>query len=264
MPPLDVVKTLDEIRSMYKQSARTMSFNALVYGGMGSGKTHLLLTARRPILHISFDPGGSKTLRDEIEQGWIISDTRFEEEDPKKPKVAELWDKEYEKWKLGGLFNSIGTLAVDSGTTWASAIMNLTLKRAGRTAGTPQQNDYLPTMSVMENMVKDMCTLPCDFVFICHEDMDKDEASGKMYIGPLLIGKLRYRIPLLFDEIYSAQAKQASGGEVKYSLLTRNSGLYTARTRLGKGGLFETYEEQDIKKLLKKAGYSTDDKVLAA
>jgi hypothetical protein len=70
---------------------------------------------------------------------------------------------------------------------------------------------------------------------------------------------LKYRIPILFDEIYYACTKESSAG-VKYFFLTRATGLYKARTRLGKGGLFETYEEQDIKALLKKAGYDTSDK----
>lgn len=259
--PLDVQKELSAIRDMYTNNSRTKTFNALIYGGMGTGKTKLLETCRKPVFDFSFDPGGTTTIRDAIAKGDIIADTRYEGEDPKNPTAADLWDKEYSRLKSGGIFNSIGTLCVDSGTTWTSAIMNYTLKKAGRVGGTPQQNDYLPTMVVMENAIKDMCSLPCDFIFICHEDSDKDEATGKMFIGPLLIGKLKYRIPILFDEVYCAMSKETSSG-VNYHLLTRSTGLYKARTRLGRGGLFEMYEEQDIKKLLNKAGYDTSDKVI--
>ena len=65
----------------------------------------------------------------------------------------------------------------------------------------------------------------------------------------------------MFDEIYVTIAKQTSKG-IEYSLLTRNDGLYQARTRLGRGGRFETYEKPDIKYLLKKAGFPTEDKPL--
>jgi hypothetical protein len=47
-----------------------------------------------------------------------------------------------------------------------------------------------------------------------------------------------------------------------YQLLTRASGMYQARSRLGKGGELDTYEKPDIKAILEKVGMSTDDKEL--
>jgi GTPase SAR1 family protein len=261
MPQLDIKKELSDIQTLYNNSPNTQALKLLLYGPMGSGKTNLLRTARQPVLLHSFDPGGTKTVRDEIKAGQIIADTRYEVEDPMNPTAFQAWDNEYHRLKNGGVFNKIGTFAIDSGTTWSSAAMNVILKRAGRPGSTPQQNDYLPTMVLLENAIKDMTSLPCDVILICHEDTDKDEASGRLYVGPLFIGKLKYRIPILFDEVYYATTKETSSG-VNYFLLTRSTGLYKARTRLGKGGLFETYEVQDIKALLKKAGYSTEDKVI--
>lgn len=259
--PLDIKKELEQLQSMYKNNARSNTFNAIIYGGMGTGKTNITRTCRRPVLIHSFDPGGTKTVRDEVEKGDFFVDTRFETEDPMKPTSFKLWDEEYHRLKQGGMFDKIGTYVIDSATTWSSAAMNVILQKAGRPGSTPQQNDYLPTMVLLENAIKDITTLPCDVILICHEDTDKDEASGRLFVGPLFIGKLKYRIPILFDEIYYACTKETSSG-VNYQLLTRATGLYKARTRLGKGGIFETYEQQDIKALLKKAGYDTSDKVL--
>jgi hypothetical protein len=104
-----------------------------------------------------------------------------------------------------------------------------------------------------------MMTLPCDVILTAHLDVDKDEATGRMFVGPMFVGKLKQRIPILFDELYCMQTKNTSTGIV-YSLLTRSDGIFKARTRLGKGGLFETNEKPDIKALLKKAGYLTEDK----
>ncbi len=257
--PLDIKKEFADLQKMYADSPQQQAFRALIYGPMGTGKTNLSKTCRRPILIHSFDPGGTKTVRDEIKEGWIIADTRFEVEVNDNPSAFVAWDKEYDRLKQGGIFGQIGTYILDSATTWSSAAMNVTLKKAGRAGGTPQQNDYLPTMVMLEAAIKDMAGLPCDVILIAHEDVDKDEGSGRMMIGPAFIGKLKQRIPILFDEIYCATAKETSSG-VSYTLLTRSTGLYRARTRLGKGGIFETYEEQDIKKLLTKAGYDTKDK----
>ena len=258
---LDIKKELSDLQTMYNDNARTTSFNALIYGGMGTGKTNCARTCRKPVLIHSFDPGGTKTVRDEVEKGTIYVDNRFEVEDPMNPTAFASWDKEYHRLKQGGMFDKIGTFIIDSATTWSGSAMNVVLKKAGRQGGTPQQNDYLPTMVMLENAIKDITSLPCDVILICHEDTDKDEATGRMFVGPLFIGKLKYRIPILFDEIYYACTKETSAG-VTYHFLTRATGLYKARTRLGKGGVFDTYEAQDIKGLLKKAGYSIEDKVI--
>jgi hypothetical protein len=258
---LDIKKELSEIQTMYSNNPRTGTFNALIYGPMGTGKTYVARTCRKPVLVHSFDPGGTTSLIDDIKKGDVFADNRFEQEDAKNPSVFEKWDKEYARLKQGGVFDKIGTYMIDSSTTWSAAAMNVILKKAGRPASTPQQNDYLPTMVMLENAIKDITSLPCDVILTAHEDTDKDEASGKLFVGPLFIGKLKYRIPILFDEIYYATTKETSSG-VSYFFLTRSTGLYKARTRLGRGGLFETYESQDVKALLKKAGYSVDDKTI--
>lgn len=256
---LEVKKSLAEIQQMYKEDPRQRSFNALVYGGMGTGKTRLLRTCRQPVLVHSFDPGGQRTNEDQIKAGQIIADTRFENEDPMKPTAFEAWDKEYHRLKALGAFNYVGTFAIDSATTWSQAAMNVILKKAGRLGGPPFQQDYLPAMSLIENAVKDFVTLPCDCVLICHEDSDKDEATGKIFIMPLFVGKLKYRIPVLFDEVYVAMSKETSKG-TQYQLLTRSTGLYKARSRIGRDGRFEMYEEPDVKNLLRKAGYDSNDR----
>lgn len=254
------VPEFEEIRKTYEQeSAKQKTFKALVYGGMGVGKTNLLKTCRRPILVDSFDPGGTKTIRSEIEEGWIMADVRWEDEDPMAPTKITAWDKVYHQRKRSGLFDKLGTYAIDSATTLAGAAMNEVLKKAGRLGGPPFQQDYLPAMAIVESIVRDITNLPCDVILIAHEDVDKDEVSGRMFVGPSFVGKLRGRVPILFDEVYCALSKETSSG-VQYSLLTKATGMYRARTRLGKGGIFETYEVQDIKALLKKVGYSTEDK----
>jgi hypothetical protein len=250
---LDAQVEFDKLQQMYKDQERNKTFNAIVYGGMGSGKTQLLRTCRPPIFVDSFDPGGSLTNRALIEQGKMYVDTRWELEDAAKPFVFELWDKEYHRRKKEEFFKQLGTYAIDSATTWAATIMNVILRKAGRPATFPFQNDYGPAMSILENAIKDFTTLPCDCILLCHNNMKTNEAEGKMLVGPLFWGKLVGRIPILFDEIYHAETKETSAG-VKYHLLTRRTGNVEARTRLGADGKFDTYEEPNIMNLLKKAG----------
>lgn len=253
-------QTLAVLRDKYETDANaTMSkINVLIYGGTGSGKTYSLRTFRTPIWIDSFDPGGSISLKDFIADGRAIVNTQFEKEDADKPTAWEAWEKTFLSHEKSGVFNHIGTYAIDSATTWASAALNAVLKKVGRTGGVPQQNDWYPQMTLMEKSLKRIMSLPCDVVFICHDDTQKDEILGSIMRAPLLTGKLKKRVPLLFSEIYYALARRSSKG-TEYVWQMQKDSQNEARSRLmalpsAKGSKFETYEPADFRALTKKFG----------
>jgi hypothetical protein len=260
----------EKLQQMYSEDPRSHSYNAIIYGATGSGKTSLIRTCRMPIHVDSFDPGGTKVLRgeaivngkrypDEMSKGNIIVDSRFENEDPMNPTVAKLWDDEFHRRKQMGYFDRLGTYVIDSMTTWSQTIMYSVLKTAGRTGGTPQKNDWLPQMTVIEKCMRSFISMPCDCILIGHEDSMTDEPSGRVIVTLLITGKLSTRIPALFDEIYHADTKETSSG-IQYQLLTRKTGIYVACSRLSNMGQLDMYEVPDIKNILKKAGYDYSDK----
>ena len=254
---MDIKAEISKITDAYKASMNR-TYNVLVYGDTGTGKTKLISTCRRPILVHSFDPGGTLTIRREIEEGWIVADTRWEAEDSKQSPKWDAWEAEYFRLKREGAFNMFATFAIDSLTTLGQLAMNKVLKAVGRPGGVPFQQDYLPQMTMLENVIRDVLSLPCDVIVTAHPDSEKDEATGRLFIGPMVTGKLKVRLPLLFTEIYATISKQTSYG-TEYSLLTRSTGLHKARTRVGTS-IFDMYEKPDIKYLLKKAGLNSEDK----
>lgn len=258
---LDIKAEASRLREQYQNDPRQDTFNAIIYGEMGTGKTKLLSTCPLPLFVHSFDPGGTLTIEDQklMDAGLLIIDRSFEREDPRKPSAFAAWEKEFDKLDREGFFNHIGTYAIDSATTWADAIMNAVLQRAGRTGGFPQQNDYGPQMNTIKIAMQRFTNLPCNCILTAHVDTDKDEVSGRMFAYPLLTGKLKRRIPILFDEVYASIAKPTAKG-TEWSLLTQPDGMYNCRTRLGKDGKFEKFEAPNIKDLLKKAGKPFADK----
>ena len=262
MPPLDIAKTIADLQSMYATSPGANKINFILYGEMGCGKTTMAIeTCRKPCLVHSFDPGGCDSVDPKmIASGLVIVDNRFERDEPKRPKAFAAWDAEFERLLNGGFFNNIGTFVLDSITTWSSAAMYAVLAKSGRAAGIPQQNDYLPQMTMIENAVKVICSLPCDVVLTAHQKADKDEVTGKITATPLLTGKLTQRVPLLFNEIYHLVTKESSKG-TDFLAQTQGCSTYMARTRLGRRGTFEKFEKPDIKYLLKKGGKSANDLV---
>lgn len=259
---LDIKTELDKLRTMYEDDSSQESFNLLLLGETGTGKTITASTGRGPVVIDSFDPGGTKGLEKEIKAGKVFVDARWEREDPKNPTVFAAWEKEFDRRLKEGFFNGIGTYVLDSATTWADAIMNSILKKSGIAGEAPRfTKDYGPQKIIIRNKLQKMFSLPCDFILTGHLEAQKDEVTGKVKLRFLTTGKGVVTIPLLFDEIYVTTTKESSSG-VKYQLLTARTGTYLAATRIGRGK-FETYEEPNLTALLKKAGKPFADKEIS-
>lgn len=258
---LNAKKLAQELKDKYKNDAKQSSANILLLGEMGSGKTFLARTARRPIHIDSFDPGGSKGLEDLINSGDVIVDSRYESEKPMSPFAFTEWKAVMDSRVREGYFNHIGTYILDSSTSWAKAIMNSILKKAGIPGTAPRfTKDYTPQKTAIENSIYECLDLPCDFILTGHLEPFRDESDGgKIRFRYMTTGKGALVIPTLFDEVWVMDPKATSTG-VEYRILTQNTGTYTCRSRMAKDGLLNQYEKADIKALLKKAKKDYSDK----
>ena len=263
----DAAKELAKVRKHYNEDNMQKRFSAIITGETNAGKTYLLRTARFPIHIDSFDPGGTKCLKDLIESGDVIADTTWETEDPYNPKVYAEWKKTTEIRLKIGYFEQFGTYCIDSLTTFAAAVMNFQLNLKNAAGEAPQhRRDYNPQKVQIENQIRRLMNLPCDFIITGHlrESRDLisiDKSSGIKY------EEVRYRlhitgqavvtIPLLFDELYVIKGK---GENPRREMLIDSLGQYIARSRLKGGGKLKAIEEPNIKELLKKAGLDWKDK----
>lgn len=257
---LQIKKSVEELRQMYKEDPRRGTLNILLLGELGTGKTYLSSTARKPVHIDSFDPGGTDSVEDFIKRGDIVADTRWEREDPENPIFYEKWEEEFDTRVADGYFEAFGTYWLDSSTTWSEAIMNWILKKSGIAGKAPRfTHDYVPQKMEIRNKVRKMLDLPCDFVMTGHLEGNKDEVTGGMSYRFMTTGKGAITLPLLFNEIWIMDPKETSKGP-EYRILTRATGRHMARSRLAKGGLLDTYEKPDLKAILKKAHMPTEDK----
>ena len=269
---LNIKVELDKLRAMYTADIAQDTFNALWLGEVGTGKTTLLKTCRFPILVHSFDPGGTKVLKKEIEEGKVIVDSRYEKEDANNPTAYHAWEEEFFRLRAGGVFDKVGTYCLDSFTTWFECLKNqITARKAvkpkatsgyrgitSRSIGLMEQADWQVAGNIVRDMSKLCTALPCDFIMTGHLLLEKEDVSGRMIAYFNSIPSLRVNVPLLFDEIYVLLCQETSSG-VARKLLTQPTGKYVARTRIG-AGKFALYEEPDIKALLTKAGLPATDK----
>ena len=263
----DAQEELKRVKEYYEGDPLQKRFSALITGETNSGKTFLLRTARRPIHIDSFDPGGTKCLRDLIASGDVIADTRWETDDPFTPRAFAEWMKAVDRRMHVEYFDKFGTYCIDSATTFGEAIMNYGMGAKGRAGEVPQhRHDYNPQKVAMTNYIRKLMNLPCDFILTGHlkenrklihfdtkTGMAREEVTQRFYTT----GQAVITIPLLFDEIYVLRGK---GEGPKRTLLIDSLGEYVARSRLKANGKLDSTEPPDIKALLKKVGFSDADK----
>jgi hypothetical protein len=263
---LDARISASNLISKYSEDPRQNKLRLLLTGESGSGKTHILRTARRPVHIDSFDPDGTIPLRDLIAKGDVIPDAVYENEDREKPEMFSLWVRTFNERVRSKYFESIGTYCLDSSTLWADAIMNHIMGKEGRAGEAPRfTKDYVPQKVAIQNCMRRILNLPCDVIVTGHlkgeydtRTIDGEEVKILTGMRYLTTGQGTVIIPLLFSELYTCLAT-AQGNSTKYQLLTAKHGPYLAKTRIGRG-VFDTYEEPDIRKLLTKAGWDTKDK----
>lgn len=263
----DWKQELDKVRKHYEGDPMQKRFSAIVTGETNSGKTYLLRTARFPVHIDSFDPGGTKCLKQWIDSGDIVADTTYETEDPFDPKIYAEWKKVNEIRLKIGYFDHFGTYCIDSLTTFAQAAMNAQLALKNRAGEVPQHRvDYNPQKVEIENRIRRFMNLPCDFIITGHLKEERrlisiDKSSGAKQEEVThrlhITGQAVITIPLLFDELYVLTGK---GTNPRRRLLIDSLGDYIARSRLKGGGKLAAEEEPDIKALLKKVGLAWEDK----
>jgi hypothetical protein len=268
--PYDYQQELKRVKDYYDQDPLQKRFSALVTGETNAGKTFLLRTARKPVHIDSFDPGGTKCLRDLIKSGDVIADTQWEADDPFNPDKFAKWMKAIDVRFQIGYFKHFGTYCIDSATTFGEAVMNYQLASRGSAGEAPRRNvDYVPQKTLMSNYIKKLMAIPCDFILTGHLKEIRKLISIDAKTG-IAHEEIKYRffttgqavitIPLLFDEIYVLTGDDSRGRTPKRKMLIDSLGTYIARSRLKAKGLLDATEEPDIKGILKKIGLDWADK----
>ena len=259
---------LKKVKDYYAGDPLQKRFSAIVSGETNAGKTFILRTARLPIHIDSFDPGGSKCLSDLIAKGDVVVDSRWENEDPYNPKVFSEWMKAIEIRLRMNYFDNFGTYCLDSLTTFGDAVMNYQMNLSNNAGTAPKfTRDYNPQKLLIQNYVRKLMNLKCDFILTAHLDA-KDDVIGTRSDGSE-IKRTKYRIkttgsavmalPLLFDELYVIVGTQGPTGP-KREMLLDSVGEYLARSRLKQNNKLSHKEVPDIKAILKKIGLNWEDK----
>lgn len=228
--------------------------NFLLIGKMGSGKTTLSVTGPKPVYYYGLDRGGSIGIARLVEQGWLIRDVRFEDDDPFKPTAWMRFEEDFLKKVETGVFRNFGSVVFDSTTGLGNMAMNYVLAKAGRAGETPktgekgagyEKSDYGQQKNYLKNLFYRALALPCTVIFTGHPATYEEEGTGKIYTGPMITGDLKTKIPQWFNEIYYVKSEKRSAGQ-EYRIVTQPDGTYDARSALAFGGMLAVEEPATI------------------
>ena len=212
----------------------------LMFGSTGSGKTTQFLTLpgkkfmylfdSNAILSIKgYDVDYEEFLPDRL--SLALTSLKKDNKSVAPAEVAKIaaetykaWEKDFEDKLSKNFFDKYENISLDSFTTLADAVMDGVLSLNGRAGQWPQQDDYGPQMLALTNIIRTFTALDKNFYCTGHMEMKQDEVSQRIFQTPLMTGRLKTKLPLLFSEIFFLQAQpvnQPGKAAVQYMIQTK-------------------------------------------
>ena len=222
---------------------QVLHLKILVYGTSGAGKTIFGAGFPGPILMLDCDKGALSIRASKVlgtEQKALIHVVPIEDIPPgqKRPEGYDVAEAIFEELYKTKAYQGIEpkTVVVDSFTTLSQMCLSKAQYLNGHLGQQPTLPDYGGQRRHLEKIIKFGIAIPMHFVAICHEDYYKDENTGRLWLTPMIVGKLARECPLYFDEVYHATVARDSKGVESYQMECTASGLLTAKSRLGLSG----------------------------
>lgn len=235
----------------------TARHRILVLGDTGSGKTTQLLTLPGKKFAYLFDSNAVLSLRGyDVDYEEFLPDrlnlaasSLAKSKPSDKSSVAgsdlyKLWEQDFNQKLSDDFFADYDWIAMDSCTTFLDLIMDRILTINGRFGEWPQQDDYGPQMIAFTNVCRSLTGMGKGIYMTGHLDMKQDELTKRIFRKPMMTGRLTTKIPLLFSDVFVAEAEPSTSGEVIYKLQTTPDRMTTCIRTAIKG--LDSYENVSV------------------
>lgn len=211
----------------------------MIIGAPGTGKTSQFATLPgRKFLYV-FDPNCIQSLRgrahnidfkefipDYRDLNLAVQTLKKDVGDKKRAKVQATtyvdWEADFDARIDTGFFNNYDWIGFDSFTTFAEIVMDRVLDLTGHPGKHPEQADWTSQMNTIKNVFRTATNLNLNLWCVCHTEVRRDEQAGRAYGMPIMTGRLRVRLPMLFSQIFATSAEK-DGDAYHYYVTTKPS-----------------------------------------
>jgi hypothetical protein len=214
-----------------------------LYGDMGGGKSSQILTLPRPTFAYIFDPNSLLTLRGhDIDYEQFLpqdinldvvstskdptksAESRAKKRGPvvmnQKATTYEEWERDFDKKRNSGFFDSYNSIAVDSVTSFLDVIMDYVLSINGRPGQWPEQDDYGPQMVTFTNVMRTIASMGKTVLCTGHYEAWQDRKTMRTTYQLMMTGRLRTKIPLLFSDVWFCEGGIGDDGKSQFTVTT--------------------------------------------
>lgn len=189
--------------------------SVLLIGSAGSGKTTQFRTLPGKGFIYIFDQNAAASLAGaDIEYEAFLPDmldinVQPLAKDAKRDKVVKAhepesyvaWEKHFDDAYNNGFFDAFDWIGIDSFTTFSDSVMDRVLWLNGRLGKQPEQADWSAQMITIQNVFRTIAGMRKLFVATAHEEWKQDDLTKKVWCQPVMTGRLKIRIPLLFSNM---------------------------------------------------------------
>lgn len=204
----------------------------LLLGDTGSGKTTQFLTLPGKKFIYLFDPNAILSLQGhDIDYEEFLPDNlnlsirslskgKGDSTTNHQNQTYMEWEKDFNDKIKSGFFSQYDAIGLDSATTFLDLAMDRVLTINGRAGQWPQQDDYGPQMIAFINVCRSLMALNKTIFMTGHMEIKKDELQQRIFRTPMMTGRLKTKIPLLFSDIFFCEAENDGRGNVKHKIQT--------------------------------------------
>lgn len=216
-----------------KDAHATAKHKILLLGDTGGGKTTQLLTLPGKKFVYLFDANAVLSLKGhDVEYEEFLPDQlNFSVKSLSKDKGGDRttnhqsnvyveWERDFNDRVKSGFFDGFDVIGLDSATTFLDLIMDRVLTINGRAGQWPQQDDYGPQMTSFTNVCRTLMSLDKTIFMTGHLETKQDETTKRIIRGPMMTGRLKTKIPLLFSDILICDAENDGRGASKHRIQT--------------------------------------------